>query len=81
MKLKVFFWGKNEIESYNNNNNNNNNMMSIGRNITICDQIYYYLKKKKKKPKNGQDLVTRCHALQIPNKILIHKSWTLIKLF
>ena len=39
MKLKVFFWGKNEIESY---NNNNNNMMSIGRNITICDQIYYY---------------------------------------
>ena len=45
MKLKVFFWGKNEIESYN-NNNNNNNMMSIGRNITICDQIYYYLKKK-----------------------------------
>ena len=49
MKLKVFFWGKNEIESYNNNNNNNNNnMMSIGRNITICDQIYYYLKKNKK---------------------------------
>ena len=42
MKLKVFFWGENEIESYNNNNNNNNNMMSIGRNITICDQIYYY---------------------------------------
>ena len=37
-------------------------------------------KKKKKKPNNGLDLVTRCHALQIPNKILIHKSWTLIKL-